>query len=78
MKTLKITLLTTLYLILIILIFSSCSNNNETVIKKDITYEVVIIDSCEYLKRYNGYNLGYSFTHKGNCKFCTERNLNNN
>jgi hypothetical protein len=38
-------------------------------------YDVVTIDSCEYLKEkfwdgYNGY--GY-FAHKGNCRFCRER-----
>ena len=26
-----------------------------------------LIDSCEYI------SWGYGFTHKGNCKFCTER-----
>jgi len=38
-------------------------------------YEVVTIDSCEYLKKedigdYQGF--GY-FAHKGNCRFCRER-----
>lgn len=38
-------------------------------------FNVVVIDSCEYLKGntgsgYQGY--GY-FAHKGNCKFCAER-----
>lgn len=28
---------------------------------------IVIVDSCEYI-RWN-----YGFTHKGNCKFCSER-----
>ena len=32
------------------------------------TYSTEIIDGCEYLKRYEGYNSGYSFSHKGNCK----------
>jgi hypothetical protein len=39
-------------------------------------YRVVVIDSCEYIiydihKAYVGY--GY-MAHKGNCKFCAERN----
>jgi hypothetical protein len=35
--------------------------------------EVVVIDSCEYIqyKSGNGYR---HITHKGNCKFCAERN----
>ena len=32
------------------------------------TYEVFVIDSCEYLKGYE------SLAHKGNCRFCKERN----
>ena len=39
-------------------------------------FNVVVIDSCEYLKGnetfgYQGY--GY-FAHKGNCRYCAERN----
>ena len=43
-------------------------------------YSVIVIDSCEYIEvkgmlgADNGY---YSLTHKGNCKFCKTRNLNN-
>lgn len=39
-------------------------------------YNIVVIDSCEYLEKskqvgvYYGY--GY-FAHKGNCRFCAER-----
>ena len=38
-------------------------------------FNIVVIDSCEYLKTcegagYQGY--GY-FAHKGNCRFCKER-----
>ncbi len=35
-------------------------------------YDVVVIDSCEYLVRQSGYS-GY-MAHKGNCKFCRIRN----
>lgn len=41
-------------------------------------FNVVVIDSCEYLKKYeaSGYN-GYGyFAHKGNCRFCKERRQN--
>lgn len=32
--------------------------------------EVVEIDGCEYLSK------GTQFTHKGNCKYCADRNKN--
>lgn len=32
---------------------------------------IVEIDSCEYLQ--SGVNGGYAYTHKGNCKYCAER-----
>ena len=38
-------------------------------------FNIVVIDSCEYLKGHNasGYQ-GYGyFAHKGNCRFCKER-----
>lgn len=34
-------------------------------------YDVVVIDSCEYLVRQSGYS-GY-MAHKGNCRFCAIR-----
>lgn len=43
-------------------------------------FKVIVIDSCEYLIKteqsgggYRGYGYGY-LAHKGNCKFCKERN----
>ena len=41
------------------------------------TYNVVEIDSCEYLVNHSDTYYGYdviSITHKGNCKYCRERN----
>ena len=42
-------------------------------------FQVIVIDSCEYLIKerketmgYRGYGLGF-MSHKGNCKFCEER-----
>lgn len=38
-------------------------------------FNIVVIDSCEYLKNeeWSGYQgFGY-FAHKGNCRFCAER-----
>ena len=33
-------------------------------------YVIIVIDSCEYVKGY------YRLAHKGNCRFCKERNEN--
>ena len=51
----------------------SCAPTEEPPMIDD--YQVVTIDSCEYLKKedrccYQGF--GY-FAHKGNCRFCRER-----
>lgn len=35
--------------------------------------KIVVIDSCEYIVALGG-NSGWG-THKGNCSFCTERNI---
>ena len=47
-------------------------------------FQVIVIDSCEYLikerretRGYNGYGWGF-MSHKGNCKFCEERRKQNN
>ena len=39
-----------------------------TLINGEETFRTREIDGCEYLEKYNGYQQGYSFTHKGNCK----------
>lgn len=42
-----------------------------------VDYRFVDIDGCEYLE----FSTTHGFrivTHKGNCKYCTERNLNHN
>lgn len=48
----------------------------ETTIRSN--YNVIIVDGCEYLefqKNIIGTTPIYSVTHKGNCKYCIERNL---
>ena len=36
--------------------------------------QIVVIDSCEYFKQ-AVYGVGYYvYSHKGNCRFCAERN----
>ena len=67
--------------LLVSVIFFSCSTPNENITnpKENITnpkeytidkmnYGIVIIDSCEYII------YGRKLTHKGNCKYCIERN----
>jgi len=38
---------------------------------------IVEIDGCEYIVCNDRNNSGITITHKGNCKFCVERNKNN-
>lgn len=66
MKTLIICLL---FAIIVI----SCGNATSKVTSSNTgcEFEVIEIDSCEYLMRTAGY-MGY-FSHKGNCKYCIER-----
>lgn len=64
-------------------IFSGCTFPTQT-IKEEKVFEVklgifdkqflkVVIDSCEYLYTDEG-TFGQTVFHKGNCKFCEERN----
>lgn len=60
-----------LYLSIISCSFSSCADNT-TQIKTTFTYRgksfnIIEVDSCEYIYINNW------FSHKGNCKFCTQR-----
>lgn len=63
-------------LVFTILMMVGCVSEAEREeIKRLNGFNVVVIDSCEYLKKsdetgYFGY--GY-FAHKGNCRFCKER-----
>lgn len=67
--------------ILAILLFAviGCGNEPEKT-QQEVLYNdnwqgfnVVVIDSCEYIVRSQGGYVGYLFSHKGNCKFCKER-----
>ena len=45
---------------------------------KDVAYKIEgvkisVIDSCEYIKCYSYGVNAYTYSHKGNCKFCKER-----
>jgi len=64
-------------LFLISIIFVGCESRNYTETPISVisgnNISVIQIDSCEYLYAYTGGHTGYMFTHKGNCKFCTQR-----
>ena len=47
---------------------STNNDRNYATDEKDYTYEVLVIDSCEYFRS------TYILAHKGNCRFCIERN----
>lgn len=63
-------------LLLTSIIFYSCELPSGERNKKD-GYSIIEIDNCEYIEvsylvgTTHGY---YSITHKGNCKYCVERN----
>lgn len=60
------------YALLVAVIFCGCGNGENT-ISGENEYRTVCVDDCEYIVKYNGYQRGYMFSHKGNCKYCTER-----
>lgn len=39
------------------------------------TYTVIVLDSCEYITMNAFAVKDFAFTHKGNCKFCSQRNV---
>lgn len=61
------------YALLATVIFFGCGNGENSINNGKTKYKIVVIDSCEYIE-YNGYQRGYLFSHKGNCKYCAERN----
>ena len=64
------------YVLLVAVIFCGCEGNVEQKstpyrLSGGVDVEIVIIDSCEYIK-INGGNATWG-SHKGNCKFCAQR-----
>jgi hypothetical protein len=65
----------------------SCGNNHEVINTSDAPkkviveqanladtrYSILVIDSCEYIVYAWATRDDHVITHKGNCKFCTER-----
>jgi len=47
---------------------STNNDKNYATDEKGYTYELIVIDSCEYIC-----TSSYKLAHKGNCKYCLER-----
>jgi hypothetical protein len=65
-------------IIALVAILTSCESpvkNVEHTTQPNVGYNIVVIDSCEYIEVDYGIfdQRIYSLTHKGNCKFCAER-----
>ena len=50
--------------------YKSTDKNYKAIGTDGRSYDVIVIDSCEYVARF------YKLAHKGNCRFCKERNKN--
>lgn len=50
-----------------------CDKKNPDGTHEPCSYKVYIIDSCEYVGLCEGLRTDY-LAHKGNCRFCAERN----
>lgn len=64
------------YLLLALMaLLMSCGNPPRTEKDSVIEYEVIEIDSCEYIliQSWGKYDYVKSIAHKGNCKYCEER-----
>ena len=66
--------------LLLLVLIASCTNTQNTkpeIINKqlsDTRYDILILDSCEYIVFAWVPRDDHVITHKGNCKFCIERN----
>lgn len=66
-----------LFLALMALLLMACEKASRTEKDSAIEYDVIEIDSCEYIMvQSEAYRLKKvtSIAHKGNCKYCKERN----
>ena len=50
--------------------YKSTGKNYKAIGTDGRSYDVIVIDSCEYVTRF------HNLAHKGNCRFCKERNKN--
>ena len=61
-----------IYLTILCLTVVGCVENNTPTAqyKQDAEvagFEIITIDSCQYIYRWDGYHAGSAITHKGNC-----------
>jgi len=77
MKTLKLLQRNLLYILLTCVLCVGCSLPDQREVaesRANERYEIIVIDSCEYIFMSNNPMDGdMAITHKGNCKYCTER-----
>ena len=62
-----------LFIALLAMIMVGCDKKNPDGTYEPCTYKVYVIDSCEYVGVCEGGQCDF-LAHKGNCRFCTERN----
>ena len=58
-------------IVIAVLLLTSCYRKNPDGsydLERSPAFHVIRIDSCEYIQH------SYGFAHKGNCRFCAERN----
>lgn len=68
-----ITLVFLVTIILAVLLLMSCESESKGQPAGNVDgFEIIVIDNCEYLKQHTYYYDIY--IHKGNCRYCTERN----
>lgn len=65
------------FILFVMCCFFSCSpSGSENDANPEETYEVKVIDNCEYIYVSRRPSFAeFSLTHKGNCKYCAERSL---
>lgn len=59
-------------IILTVLLLSSCEEKEKNKENYVDGFDIIVVDSCEYIVR-SCVHSGY-MAHKGNCRFCAERN----
>lgn len=65
--------------LLVVLTGCEQTRKNETVVDSQGTvWEVIEIDSCEYIYMHSAFGNGHAgfLSHKGNCKYCEQRRKN--
>ena len=63
-----------LLIIAALMMFTACDTTRKGRTTANVdgsAFDVIVVDSCEYLIGYFGYR-GY-MAHKGNCKYCEQR-----